>query len=89
MINNKCEHKWREHTSAGRQMDVGSISASFICEKCNREMLASEVFQLEALENQNKKIKHMNGFQKYVAIVAIAISFLALIVSILVLIFRK
>ena len=89
MIKNKCEHEWKKHTNAKIQLDAGSIPAYYLCEKCNTEMTASEVFQLEALENPNKTIKHMKGFQKYVAIVAIMISFLALIVSILVLIFRK
>lgn len=44
-------------------------------------MTAAEVFQLEALENQTKIAKHQLGFQKYITITAIIISFLALLIS--------
>jgi hypothetical protein len=44
--------------------------------------VATGVFQLEALENQNKTLKHIKGFQSHIAITAVIISFIALIVSI-------
>ena len=61
MIQNKCNHKWEKHTNAGREAGVGTISATFMCEKCHTEMEASEVFQLEALENQNETLKHLKS----------------------------
>jgi hypothetical protein len=82
MIENKCDHFWKKHTNAVRVQDVGAIPAYFICEKCNTLMTAPEVFQLEALENQNKTLKHIKGFQSHIAITAVIISFIALIVSI-------
>lgn len=82
MIQNKCEHEWRKHTDAVRHIDVGAIPAYYLCEKeCRSVMTAAEVFQLEALENQNETLKHIKGFQKYIALVAVAISVLALVVS--------
>jgi hypothetical protein len=75
MIKNICEHKWEKHTNAGRNLESGSISATYICNACQTKLTASEVFQLESLE-------HLKGFQTYIAIVAIFISFIALLVSI-------
>ena len=46
-----------------------SIPATYKCSKCSMIMTASEVYQLEALENQNETLKHLKGFQKYIAIV--------------------
>lgn len=82
MITTKCNHKWEKHIDASRQDDVGAIPAYYICEKCRTIMTAPEVFQLEALENQNETLKHVKGFQKYIAIIAIVISFIALLISI-------
>lgn len=82
MIQNKCNHEWEKHTDAGREAGAGTISATFMCKKCHTEMTASEVFQLEALENQDETLKHLKGFQKYIAIIAIVISFIALLISI-------
>jgi hypothetical protein len=63
------------------QQDVGVIPAYFKCNKCGTLMTAPEVFQLESLENQNKTLKHLKGFQSYLGVVALVISFLALVVS--------
>jgi hypothetical protein len=78
----KCEHEWKKHANASRGMEVGAIPAYYICEKCQTLMTAPEVFQLEALKNQNETIKHIKGFQKYIAIIAVIISFVALLISI-------
>ena len=83
MIDNKCKHEWKKHTDAGRQLDVGAIPAYYMCEKCRTLMTAPEVFQLEALENQNETLKHLKGFQTYGTGIAITISFLAVVVAIL------
>ncbi len=82
MIQNKCNHEWKKHTDASQRIDVGAIPAYYICEKCRTLMTAPEVFQLEALENQNETLRHLKGFQKYIAIVAVVISFIALLISI-------
>ena len=71
MIKNQCKHEWEKHTDAGRQLDVGIIPATFICKKCHTVMTASEISQLEALENQKKML-----------IVMAIISILSLIVAI-------
>jgi hypothetical protein len=42
---------------------------------------ASEVFQLEALENQNEMLKHLKGFQKWSSILTIAASATAVVIS--------
>ena len=49
MIQNKCNHEWKKHTNAGRELGTGTISATFMCDKCHAELTASDVFQLEAL----------------------------------------
>ena len=82
MIKNKCDHEWRKHTDAIRQIDVGAIPAYYLCEKCRGIMTAPEVFQLEALENQNETLKHLKGFEKHIAIFAVGVSVLALVISI-------
>ena len=58
------------------------VPAYYICEKCRALLMAQEVFQLEALENQNETLKHVKGFQKTMSIITICISCIALIVSI-------
>lgn len=78
MIKIKCIHEWEIYTDVGVN---ASIPATYKCSKCSMIMTASEVHQLEALENQNETLKHLKGFQKYIAIAAIIISFFALIVS--------
>jgi hypothetical protein len=82
MIVSKCEHEWEKNVDASRQFDVGPIPAYFRCKKCTTVMTGPEVFQLEALENQNETLRHLKGFEKNIAIVAVVISVLALLVSI-------
>jgi len=74
MIKNECQHCWEKQSNAGRALDEGTIQATFICKKCNTEMTASEVFQLETFT-------HLKGFQKWLSIVAIIISVAALVVA--------
>lgn len=83
MIQNECYHEWKKHTNATKHIDVGAVPAYYMCEKCRTLMTAPEVFQLEALENQNETLKHIKGFQKHIAIVAVIISVIALSISIL------
>ena len=85
MIKNECKHEWEKHTNFKQNLGA----STYLCKKCNANMTAAEVFQLEALENQTKSLenqtklaKHQMGFQKYIAVIAIIISFFALIVSI-------
>ena len=75
MIEKKCNHQWR-YQNDYIPYGGGAIQPIFICTGCNLQLPLSEVSQLEAL-------KHMTGFQKYTAVVALVISFLALLVSIL------
>ncbi|XOB41825.1 MAG: hypothetical protein ACKKMS_00275 [Candidatus Nealsonbacteria bacterium] len=82
MIKNKCDHEWEIHTDSRRELEVGAIPAYFICAKCKRVMTAPEVFQLEALENQNETLSHVKGFQKNITIVMAVITILSLIVAI-------
>jgi len=84
MIKNECEknksgHIWTMHIGAGQQVNSKTM---FICEKCKVVMTASEVFQLEALENQSETLKHLKGFQSKMVIVMAIISILSLIVAI-------
>lgn len=71
MIKNECKHEWEKHTNF--KPNLGA--SIYLCKKCNTTMTAAEVFQFEAL-------KHLQGFQKYIAILALIISFFALLVSI-------
>jgi len=73
MIEAKCDHKWKLYTDVGRD---ASIPATYKCDKCSSVMTAPEVHQLESL-------KHLKGFQSYTAIIALVISFFALVISIL------
>jgi hypothetical protein len=82
MIQNKCSHKWI-HRNNYIPAGGGSVQPMYGCERCDIQLPASEVFQLEALENQNQELKHLKGFGKYTAIIALVISFIALIVPII------
>lgn len=77
MIKSECEHEWIRHTN----IKVDGNGPYYICGKCKVIMQASEVIQFEALKNQTKLAKHQMGFQKHIAVIAIIISFLALIIS--------
>jgi|GEM_PF-3395377 hypothetical protein len=76
MILNKCKHEWEKNADATRQLDVGAIGAFFMCKKCRTVMTASDVLQLEILSE-------IKGWQRWLSISAIVISFFALIISIL------
>lgn len=82
MIRNKCDHVWEKHTDAGQREDVGASPAYFRCNKCKTLMTAPEVFQLEALENQNETLRHLKGFQRNITIVMAIIAILSLIAAI-------
>ncbi len=75
----KCNHEWKIYNDVGINASIPSVCK---CQKCATIMTASEVFQLEALENQNESLKHLKGFQKYISIIAIVVSFMAMLVSI-------
>ncbi len=84
MIKDECkQHVWKRIGSAGRQEDVGTLETPFRCENCPAEMTASEVFQLEALENQTKLAEHQLGFERWRSIIALILSGFALIISVL------
>lgn len=70
MIKNDCEHEWEKHTN----IKAGGTPSTYICKKCNANMTAAEVFQLEALQ-------HLKGFQMWAGVIALIISFFALIIS--------
>ena len=89
MLQNNCRHEWQLHTPAARQIDVGAIPAYYVCVKCKTVLTAPEVFQIEALENQNEALRNLKGFQKWVAIITVVISSVALVVSIAVAVFKK
>ncbi len=80
MIKSRCGHEWKLYTDVGVN---ASIPATYKCNKCAQIMTASEVHQLEALENQNETLKHLKGFQSYLATIALIISFVSLVISIL------
>lgn len=82
MLVEPCRHEWKLNTESSLNMGAGVIPAYFRCQKCRTLMTAPEVFQLEALENQNETLRHLKGFQKYIAILAVIISITALVVSI-------
>ena len=82
MLQGGCKHEWKLNAPASRQMDVGAIPAYYTCTKCNALLTAPEVFQLEALENQNETLRNLKGFQKWVAIITVVISSAVLAVSI-------
>ena len=76
MMKDKCKHEWEISQSAAQTGRGEAIPAFYQCEKCKTKLTASEVFLLETL-------KHFTGFQKYIAIVAVITSFIALLISIL------
>lgn len=83
MIENQCPHVWKyknDYIPSGG----GTIQPIYACTNCSLRLPASEVYQLESLENQNETLRQVKGSQKYIAIVAIIISFLALIIPLLV-----
>jgi len=83
MIKEECKHIWEKPKGPERVSRDPSNSPMLKCAKCNILMPATVVYQIEALENQTKEVKHLTGFQKWVWIVTIIISIVALVVSIL------
>ena len=77
MIKNECKHEWEKHTNFKQNLGV----STYICKKCNANMTAAEVFQLETL-------LELQGSQKWINRIALGISFLSLITAILVAIFK-
>lgn len=74
MIIQKCNHEWVQFTNSRISPGIGDTSAKFECTKCKVWLNASEVFQLETLA-------HISGFQKWISIIAIALSGAAFIIS--------
>ena len=83
MIQNQCNHSWKKHTDASEREVVGAIPAYFMCTECRTLMTAPEVFQLEALENQNETLKHLKGFQSRMTILIGIIAILSFLVAII------
>lgn len=77
MIKNECKHEWEKHTNFKQNLGA----STYLCKKCNANMTAAEVFQLESL-------LELQGSQKWMNKIAVAISFLSLLVAILVAIFK-
>ncbi len=75
MINKICKHKWIIKRRSGIS-NGNVIPALFECEKCKIKMHSSEVVQFETLN-------HLTGFQKWLSIIAIIISIMALVISFL------
>lgn len=58
MIKNVCEnHEWEKTGNYRVEKELGVVPTPFTCKRCNITMTASEIFQLEALENQTKALK--------------------------------
>ncbi len=55
MIKNKCKHEWEKHTNIG----PNRRPSTFICKKCDSEMTAGEVFQLENLREQEDRHREL------------------------------
>lgn len=83
MIENNCNHKWEKVSDARLNENTGVIPSYFACRECGFRMTSPEIFQFEALQNQSETVQHLKGFQRYIAIIAVIMSFTALIISIL------
>ncbi len=77
MIKSECKHGWEKHTN----VKAGGVPSTYLCKKCNANMTAAEVFQLETLVD-------LQGSQKWMGRIALTISLISLLVSILVAIFK-
>ncbi|MFA4871869.1 MAG: hypothetical protein WC610_02305 [Patescibacteria group bacterium] len=53
----------------------------YTCKNCHAWAIPSEVFQLEAIENQTKLANHQLGFQKWLSILAFVVSVAAVIIA--------
>lgn len=77
MIKNECAHEWEKYTNFKQNLGA----SMYICKKCNAVMTAAETFQLETLID-------LRGPQKWMGRIALGISTISLIVSILVAVFK-
>lgn len=77
MIKNNCKHEWEKHTNF--EQNLGA--SIYLCKKCKTIMTAAEVFQLETLVD-------LQGSQKWVNRIALSVSLISLLVSIVVAIFK-
>mgnify|MGYP001563260977 CR=1 FL=1 len=77
MIKNECKHEWEKHTNFKQNLGA----STYLCKKCNSNMTAAEVFQLETLVD-------LQGSQKLMSRIALSISLTSLLISILVAIFK-
>ena len=77
MIKEECNHLWMD-----------TRNGKYTCLLCNKWLLASDVFQLEAIKNQTKLAKHQLGFQKWLSLVAVIISFISLIIAVFIAIYK-
>lgn len=73
MIENKCNHYWIPQPT--------TTHTDYVCKNCHTLMTAPEIFQLEALENQNETLKHLKGFQTRIAIITVVIASFAMLIS--------
>ena len=81
MITNNCNHEWQKCLNDYISYGGGQLQPMFRCQKCKMTLPASEVLQLESLENQNQTLRHLKGFQSYIAIIALIVSFIAVVIS--------
>ncbi|KKU67985.1 MAG: hypothetical protein UX89_C0009G0019 [Parcubacteria group bacterium GW2011_GWA2_47_16] len=77
MIKSECRHEWEKHTNFKQNLGA----STYLCKKCNANMTAAEVFQLETFVD-------IQGSQKWMNRIALSISLLSLLVSILVAVFK-
>jgi len=77
MIKDQCNHEWEKHTNFKQNLGA----STYLCKKCQANMTAGEVYQLETLSE-------LQGSQKWMSRIALAISFVSLIVAVLVAILK-
>ena len=77
MIKNQCKHEWEKHTNFKQNLGA----STYLCKKCNANMTAAEVFQLETL-------LELQGSQKWINRITLGISFVSIVAAILVAIFK-
>ena len=77
MIKNECKHEWEKHTNFKQNLGA----STYLCKKCNANMTAAEVFQLETLLD-------LQGSQKWISRIALGIAIASLFVSSLVAIYK-
>ena len=55
MIKDECKHEWQKHTNVRGDRMPGT----YMCKKCNSEMTAGDVFQLEESRKQSERHKEI------------------------------